>query len=76
MATINGTTKWAGIESESLDSNNWVQMAYRNSPYGYREYLVIGEVGGVRYEESFHSDSDDNKRLAYALYYEKLEELQ
>ncbi len=76
MATINGTANWSGIESEALDSSNWVQMAYRNSPHGYREYLVFGEFCGVRYEESYHSDTDDNKRLAYSFFYDQLEKLQ
>jgi hypothetical protein len=76
MATINGTANWSGIESEALDSSNWVQVAYRNSPQGYREYLVFGEYCGERFEESFHSDADDNKRLAYSLFYEKLGQLE
>lgn len=76
MATIVDTAKWAVIESEALDSNNWVQVAYRNTANGYREYLVLGEACGVRYEESYHSDSDDNKRLAYDHYRERLAELE
>jgi hypothetical protein len=76
VATINGIANWVGIESEAIDSSNWVQVAYRNSPKGHREYLVLGESCGVRYEESYHSDSDDNKRLAYALFYEKLGQLE
>lgn len=76
MATINGTANWAGIESEALDSKNWIQMAYRNSPYGYREYVVFGEIGGSPFNESYHSDADDNKRLAYSYYYQQFERLQ
>lgn len=75
-STTANATKWAGIESESLDSNNWVQVAYRNADKGHREYLVVGEVCGVRFEESYHSESDDNKRLAYSLYWETLEKFQ
>lgn len=69
-------SKWAGIESEELDSANWIQMGYRNSPLGHREYLVFGEIEGSKFEESYHSDSDDNKRLAYSYYYEQLEKIQ
>lgn len=76
MATINSIANWSGIESEALDSSNWVQVAYRNSPLGYREYLVLGEYCGEKFEESFHSDADDNKRLAYDLFYEKLGQLE
>lgn len=76
MATINNTTKWSGIESEVWDSSNWVQMGYRNNPNGYREYVVFGEYAGERFEESYHSDADDNKRLAYSYFYEQLDKLE
>lgn len=76
MATINSTANWSGIESEALDSSNWVQVAYRNNPNGYREYLVFGESAGEKFEESFHSDTDDNKRLAYSMFYEQLAKLE
>jgi hypothetical protein len=76
MATITATDKWTGIESEELDSSNWVQVGYRNAVNGTREYLVLGEVCGVRFEESYHSDTDDNKRLAYSLYWETLDKFQ
>jgi hypothetical protein len=76
MSAVIDTVKWAGIESEELDSNNWVQVAYRNAGNGTRQYLVLGAVCGERFEESYHSDSDDNKRLAYSLYWETMEKFQ
>jgi hypothetical protein len=73
MATTNTATKWAGIESEALDSNTWIQMGYRHSASGTREYRVFGEIHGKSFSESYHSDSDDNKRLAYDYYWEQLD---
>jgi hypothetical protein len=76
MSAVIDTAKWAGIESAELDSDNWVQVGFRNAVSGTREYLVLGAVCGVRFEESYHSDSDDNKRLAYSLYWEMLDKFQ
>jgi len=76
MSAVVDTAKWAGIESAELDSDNWVQVGFRNAVNGTREYLVLGALCGVRFEESYHSDSDDNKRLAYSLYWEVLDKFQ
>jgi len=69
----NTATKWAGIESEELDSSTWVQVAYRHSNQGVREYRVFGKIHGQSFAESYHSNCDDNKRLAYSYYWDQLD---
>ena len=66
---------WSGIEDFKLDDNNFVQVGYKNSHLGFREYVVIGMVNGAPFNEHYGSDNDDNKRLAYDLYWEKQEEI-
>lgn len=74
--------KWACIEHEELDSNNWVQMAFRwvtisdtedRSEFA-REYRVYGEIRGAGFSESFQTD--DTKRMAYEFYNEKFSVLE
>lgn len=67
---------WSAIESEELDSKNWVQVAFRFIDWNNREYRVFGEVHGEPFSEHYYSDTDDNKRLAYDLYWEQLDKIE
>ena len=67
---------WSVIECEVVNDRNWIQVAYRNSVKGFREYWILGAANGQDYEESYHSDTDDNKRLAYSYYYDKMTQLE
>lgn len=77
MVTTTNTiwnTTWAGIEHAELDSNNWVQMAFRwTTDYtgdDIKEYKVFGEIRGEAFSETFHFD--DTKRLAYEEYEDRV----
>jgi hypothetical protein len=61
--------RWAGIEHEELDSENWVQMGYRFWQ-GSRIYLVFGEIRAEHFKEEFYTDN--TKTMAYDFYYEKV----
>lgn len=63
------TTQWAGIEHEELDSNNWVQMAFKwvtRDGESQRHYKVFGEIRSESFYEEFYFD--DTKVLAYEFY--------
>jgi hypothetical protein len=72
MTTTTKRTNWAGIESESMDSANWVQVAYRATVEGEfeRHYKVFGEIQNEGFAEDFMGE--DSKELAYDFYWEKL----
>jgi hypothetical protein len=70
MLTESKTRKWVCIESESVDSRNWVQVAFRFSKGSQKEYWVFGEILGEKFSEDFYYD--DTKRLAYEYYTEKI----
>lgn len=74
--SIKRTLPWSGIESEELNAQNWVQVAFRNVEAGQREYRVFGEIYGEPFGEHFYSDTDDTKRLAYDFFWEKLAEIE
>jgi hypothetical protein len=63
---------WSGIESVSL-IDNFVEMGFKFNANGFREYLVSWSVDQDSGQEIYDSESDDNKRLAYSLFYEKQE---
>lgn len=63
---------WSGIESVSL-IDNFVEMGFKFNAKGFREYLVSWSVDQDSGQEIYDSESDDNKRLAYSLFYEKQE---
>lgn len=66
---------WAGIEGSELDKDNFVKVDFRWVVTGekpYREYFVGGKIRGEQFSENFGSPEEDNKRLAYDLYWEKL----
>lgn len=69
MTTTTRMMPWAGIESEELNEDNFVQVAYRFDGET-REYLVSGKVAGESFTENFYQD--DTKRMAYDYYWEKL----
>jgi hypothetical protein len=72
---MNYTDKWAGIESEELDQNNWVQVGFRwdknSAGHPYREYLVFGKIKGEDFREMFQFD--EAKELAYDRFWAVLE---
>lgn len=74
MATI--STSWSGIESEELNSQNWVQVAFRFNEQKTREYRVFGQVYGEDFGEYYYSEDDDNKSLAYSFYWEQLKRIE
>jgi hypothetical protein len=77
--TIRRTAPWSAIESEELDSKNWIQVAFRFEGFmedRFREYRVFGELAGVPFSEHYYSAADDNKRLAYDFYWEQLDKLE
>jgi hypothetical protein len=71
-------TNWAGIESEELNSDNWVQVKFRwtknTEGHQYREYVVFGKLKGKGFRELY--DYDESKELAYNHYWEVLEVLE
>ena len=70
------TRNWAGLELVELGEHQYIQLAFRFNPKGFREYWVQwGLSEDEEISETFTSEDDDNKRLAYELYEEKLEEL-
>ena len=68
------TRNWAGIEHSELDSNNWVQMAFRwttdHTGESIKEYRVFGEIRGESFAETFYFD--DTKTLAYEEYEDRV----
>lgn len=64
---------WSGIESEEL-GDNWIQVAFRHDQNNTRVYRVFGKLDGETFDEHYDSEYDDNKRLAYSLYWDKLEQ--
>jgi hypothetical protein len=70
------TMPWSGIESEELDSENWIQVAFRAGGGSHREYRVFGELCGIPFSEHYGSDNDDNKSLAYSYYWEQLDKIE
>jgi hypothetical protein len=72
---MTSTKQWSGIENFEIDDENLVQVGFRHSHLGHREYVVLGYVKGQWFNEHYDSSSDDNKRLAYSLYYEKQQEI-
>ncbi len=73
---VKRTVPWSGIESEELNSENWIQVAFRFVDWNTREYRVFGELYGEPFSEHYYSDTDDNKRLAYDYYWEQLDKLE
>jgi hypothetical protein len=67
---------WSGIESEELNAQNWIQVAFRFMEAGHREYRVFGELYGEPFSEHYYSTEDDTKRLAYDYYWEQLERIE
>lgn len=66
------STKWSGIEHEELDSNNWVQMAFKwvtIDGESQRHYKVFGEIRSESFCEEFYFD--DTKTLAYDFFWDK-----
>lgn len=75
MSTI-VRSAWSGIESLEFGEHHYIQMGFRFNANGYREYSVQWKLGeGDEHKEVFDSGNDDNKRLAYSLYWEKSDEL-
>lgn len=70
------TMPWSGIESQELDPNNWIQVAFRFMDDQHREYRVFGELNGEPFGEHYGSDNDDNKSLAYSYYWEQLDKIE
>lgn len=70
-------TRWAGIESEELNSENWIQVGFRFvDQKGHREYRVFGQLYGEDFEEQYSSDTDNTKALAYSYFVEQLKRIQ
>ncbi len=67
---VSRVAPWSAIESEELNTQNWIQVAFRNAGEGHREYRVFGELYGEPFSEHFYTD--DTKRLAYDFYWEQL----
>jgi hypothetical protein len=69
------SAKWAGIESEHLNENNWVQVAFRWTENAEeqprRQYLVMGKLKGEEFRELY--DYDESKELAYQFFWEVLD---
>jgi hypothetical protein len=64
---------WAGIESEELNPENWIQVGFRFiGQEGEREYRVFGQLYGEDFEETYSSEYDDAKSLAYSYFGEQL----
>lgn len=78
MATSTDTTRWAGIESEEVNADNWIQVKFRwaTSPEGhpYREYVVFGKLKGQEFRELYNYE--ESKELAYNHYWKVLEVLE
>lgn len=62
---------WSGIEAEEY-GDDWIQVAFKFE-HGIRVYWVSGSIKGESFNEHYYSDSDDNKRLAYDYYWQKME---
>lgn len=67
-------TQWAGLEHAELDSNNWVQMAFRwtsdKDGNPIKDYRVFGEIRGEMFSEIFLCE--DSKTLAYEEYEDRV----
>ncbi len=75
MSTI-VKSNWSGIEALEFGEYHYIQMAFRFTSNGFREYWVQWGFGeDDQHSEIYSSEDDDNKRLAYDLYWEKSEEL-
>jgi hypothetical protein len=73
---VSRVAPWSAIESEELNAQNWIQVAFRNTGAGHREYRVFGEVYGEPFSEHYYSTEDDTKRLAYDFYWEQLAKIE
>jgi hypothetical protein len=70
-------TRWAGIESEELNPENWIQVGFRFiGQEGEREYRVFGQLYGEDFEETYSSEYDDAKSLAYSYFAEQLKRIE
>jgi hypothetical protein len=70
-------TRWVGIESEELNPENWIQVGFRFTDQGgHREYRVFGQLYGEDFEETYSSDTDNTKSLAYSYFGEQLKRIQ
>jgi hypothetical protein len=76
MTTTVVKSNWSGLESVEFGEYQYIQLAFRFTSNGFREYWVQwGFSEEDQHSEMYYSEDDDNKRLAYSLYWEKLEEL-
>jgi hypothetical protein len=70
-------TRWVGIESEELNPENWIQVGFRFTDQGgHREYRVFGQLYGEDFEETYSSDTDNTKSLAYSYFGEQLKRIE
>jgi len=68
---------WAGIESAEMNPENWVQVGFRFiGQEGEREYRVFGQLYGEDFQETYSSEYDDAKSLAYTYCEEQLKRIQ
>lgn len=76
MAVKSAKRNWAGIESEELDSDNWVQVGFRwdtnSAGHPHREYVVFGKLKGEEFREMFQLE--ESKELAYSRFWAVLED--
>jgi hypothetical protein len=70
------SSNWSGLENLEFGEYQYIQLAFRFTSNGFREYWVQWGFGeDEQHAEMYTSEYDDNKRLAYSLYWEKAEEL-